>query len=356
MTRRLDVFFRLFPLAILALAGGAAAWAGPAWSTRHAAVPWLVALAVVGLPHGAADLAVLARFRGPAAARRLFAAATVLSCAVLLALVLAPRLALAAFVMVSVWHFGVAHARGQSPPPRAGATSLVIAAVARGAGVLGMPLAVWPAETAAVADRVVALAAGPGPPIAPALVRAWGLTLLAAAAAALACEAWASWRSPAGRRRTAATGVDLLASGLLAAATHPLFSVGVYFLCWHAWREMRPLLHVLAPRSLTPDGRPVGFANLIRGIAAVHWAALPLLIPTWAAVAAVWWFRSPAHTPTDLAVVSLAAYIVVTPAHEAILDIVGLDRPPALGLEPSRRGGYRRPGAPCSRQSSSHNP
>jgi len=336
MTRRPDVAFRLIPLAILVMAGGTAAWAGPAWSTRHAAVPWLVALALVGLPHGAADLAVLARLRGPRAARRLFAAATLLSCAVLLALVLAPRMALAAFVAVSVWHFGVAHARGQSPPPAAAGGALAVAAVARGAGVLGMPLAVWPAETAAVADRVVALAAGPGPPVAQALVHTWGLAILAVAVAALAREAWAARRSPAGRGRTAATGVDLLASGLLSIAAHPLFSVGVYFLCWHAWREMRPLLRVLAPRSLTPDGRPVGLTSLIRGIAAVHRAALPLLIPTWAAVAAVWWFKSPGHAIDDLALVSLAAYVVVTPAHEALLDLIGLDRPHPHGLEPSR--------------------
>jgi Brp/Blh family beta-carotene 15,15'-monooxygenase len=355
MTPLPDVAFRILPLTVLVTTAAVGAWAGPQWSARWAAGPWLVALVLVGLPHGAADLAVLARLRGPRSARRLFAAATLLSCGALLALVLAPRMSLAAFVMVSVWHFGVAHARGQSPP--AAGSAVAVAAVARGAVVLGVPLAVWPAETATVADRVIAIAAGPGPLVARALVRTWGLGLLAAAVAALACEAWASRRSPAGRRRTAATSVDLFVIAILAAATHPLLSVGIYFLCWHAWREMRPLLRVFAPRSLAPDGRPVGPASLIHGIATVHRAALPLLLPTWAAVAAVWWFQSPDHAIDDLAIVSLAAYVIVTPAHEMILDLIGLDHLQPGGLEASwGQGSMVSPRAPRSRLPALHNP
>ena len=330
MRRRPDVAFRVIPLAILVMAAGVAAWAGPAWSTRYAAVPWLVAVAVVGLPHGAADLAVLARLRGPRAAGRLFAAATSLTALALVGFLVAPRWAVAAFVPLTVWHFGTAHARSQSPPPAAAAGPLALAAVARGGGVLGVPLAVWPAETATIANRVVAIAPGATAAFAPDAIRSAGIALVVTAAAALMAEAWKARRSPAGRRRTVATCVDLLASALLAAAAHPLFSVGVHFLCWHAWREMKPLLRVLAPRSLGPDGRSVGLADVLGGVAAVHVAALPLLVPAWAALAAVWWLRCPAHTATDLAVVSLAAYVVMTPAHEVVLDLVELDRPPAM--------------------------
>lgn len=334
MTPRPDVAFRLVPLGILLATAAVAGGSGPEWSARYASAPWLVALVLVGLPHGAADLAVLARLRGPRAAVRLFAAATLLSGAALGLLVIAPRLALAAFVLVTIWHFGTAHARGRSPPPPAG--SLVLQAVARGGGVLGLPLAVWPAETAAVADRIIAIAAGPGPPVAPALIRKVGCTIVAAAVAAVVIEAGHARRSAAGRRRTAATCVELLAGGLLSVAAHPLLSVGVHFICWHAWREMRPLLQVLAPSSLAPDGRPVGLTSLVRGLAVIHRAALPLLLPTWAVLAAVWWFRCPHHAIEDLAIVSLAGYIVVTPAHEALLMLIGPEI--RRRMQPSGRG------------------
>jgi hypothetical protein len=54
----------------------------------------------------------------------------------------------------------------------------------------------------------------------------------------------------------------------------------------------------------------------------VHVAALPLLVPTWASLAAGWWVLSPGHSPSDLAILSLAVYEVVTPAHEALHDLL----------------------------------
>jgi hypothetical protein len=54
---------------------------------------------------------------------------------------------------------------------------------------------------------------------------------------------------------------------------------------------------------------------LLRGVAAFHIAALPVLIPTWAALGAGWWLLSPSHSPRELAVLSLAVYLVVTLSH-----------------------------------------
>jgi hypothetical protein len=36
------------------------------------------------------------------------------------------------------------------------------------------------------------------------------------------------------------------------------------------------------------------------------------------AIGAAWWLWSPDHTPRALAIVSIAAYLVVTPAHELL--------------------------------------
>lgn len=338
--------FRVAPLAVLVTAAAAALLFGPAWSARMAAVPWLVALACVGLPHGAADLAVSQRLCGWSATLRLFAVYTALMAAVMLALVLAPRPTVVLFAALSIWHFGLSHAEGQSPPPPASWPWQTLAAVARGASVLGVPLAVWPAETAAVVTdliRLVGWAESAQPPaFAPAAIRMAGICLTLTAMLALATEAWASRHTPGALKRSGDTLLDLMIIGLLGASANPLFSIGLYFLCWHAWREMRPLMAVIAqPAGVFVKSQPAGGdqatteqTTLVRKVAAVHVAALPLLIPTWAALAAGWWILSPSHSMLDLAVLSLAVYLVVTPAHEALHDVLRTGGP--LGRSAAR--------------------
>jgi len=98
---------------------------------------------------------------------------------------------------------------------------------------------------------------------------------------------------------------------------------------------MRPLMAVITP-SAAGDDPPAGdLTTLLRGVAAVHIAALPLLIPTWAALGAGWWLLSPSHSPRDLAVLSLAVYLVVTPAREALHDVLRADCPPRSRWTPS---------------------
>jgi len=93
---------------------------------------------------------------------------------------------------------------------------------------------------------------------------------------------------------------------------------------------MRPLMAVITP-SAAGDDPPAGdLTTLLRGVAAVHIAALPLLIPTWAALGAGWWLLSPSHSPRDLAVLSLAVYLVVTPSHEALVDFLARFRAASL--------------------------
>jgi hypothetical protein len=57
----------------------------------------------------------------------------------------------------------------------------------------------------------------------------------------------------------------------------------------------------------------------------IHRAALPLLVPAWVAIGAAWWLWSPDHSPRSLAIASIAAYLVVMPAHEFLGDLLRHD-------------------------------
>ena len=315
--------FRTLPLACLLLLSLAAIIGGSGWTSRWAALPWIVSLVFVGLPHGAADLAVTRRLCGRASTVRIFAIYVACMAAVLAAFLLAPGLLVVLFTGLSIWHFGLAHADGQSPSIDRRWDAQATAAIGRGAAVLGVPLAAWPVETAAVAADLLHMARSAGLSAVatparfdPSMIRTTGFGLLAAAAAAVAVEAVAGRRVPAARRRSADTLVDLLVIGLLGALASPLFAVGAYFLVWHSWRHMRSLAPVVA--GVQPADAPSLRLALFR----IHLAALPLLVPTWGALLACWWVVSPGHTLHDLAILSLAVYLVVTPSHDLLIDLL----------------------------------
>lgn len=313
--------FRLAPLGVM-LAAAAAGWlGGPGWSQRLAPLPWLVSLVVVGLPHGAADLAVTRRV-GRGSAARVFSIYIACMVAVFVLFMAAPVPLVVLFAALSVWHFGMGHADGQSPPVGPGLFAQIRGAVARGAPVLGVPLAVWPAATAAVVIRLVDLVGSPRQAeradavFAPEGIRNVGIGLVALAVIMLAAEAWATRRAPGALRRSLATAVDISVLGMLGAATDPLFAVGLSFLVWHAWRH----IWLLAPlvTAVEPHDGPTLWRALVR----LHAAALPLLVPTWAVIFAAWWWLAPTHSARDLAILSLAVYLVVTPSHDLLIDLL----------------------------------
>ena len=325
--------FRLVPLGVMLTAALAAWLAGPGWSERLAPLPWLASLVVVGLPHGAADLAVTRRI-GRGSVARVFAVYIACMAAAFMLLVAAPVPLIALFAALSVWHFGMGHADGQAPPVASGLRAQIRAAVARGAPVLGVPLAAWPVETAGVVVRLVTLVGSAGQVVradavfAPGAIRLVGLGLVALGAIALATEAWITRRVPGALRRSLDTAVDVGVIALLGAAADPLLSVGVYFLVWHAWRH----LWLLAPPVAGVE--PADGASLWRAIVWLHAAALPLLVPTWCAILAGWWWLSPQHSARDLAILSLAVYLVVTPSHDMLIDFVRSRRHPEPELVP----------------------
>lgn len=313
--------FRLVPLGMM-LAAAAAGWlAGPGWSQRLAPLPWLVSLVVVGLPHGAADLAVTRRI-GRGSAARVFSIYLACMAAVFAVFMAAPVPLIVLFAALSVWHFGMGHADGQAPPVGHGFIAQVRAALARGAPVLGVPLAVWPGATADVVVRLVTLVGSSGQAdraraaFALGAIQAVGIGLVVLGAAMLAAEAWESRRTPGALRRSCDTAIDVGVIGLLGATADPLFAVGLSFLVWHAWRH----LWLLAP--LVTDVEPHDGPTLWRAILRLHVAALPLLVPTWCVMLAAWWWLSPTHSARDLAILSLAVYLVVTPSHDMLIDLL----------------------------------
>ncbi len=115
-----------------------------------AAAPWLntlapsariaialSAIAVVGLPHGAADAWLAAR-RGllsrPAPAVVFFGGYVLLAALVILIWVMAPIISLAIFLLISAWHFGGDFSRNEKPVRRFSA----------GLVLLGAPALFWP--------------------------------------------------------------------------------------------------------------------------------------------------------------------------------------------------------------------
>ena len=320
-----ELVFRWLPLAGMLAASVAAFVFGPGWSARAAAVPWLISLVFVGLPHGAADLAIAQRLGSRTAAARMFIGYLAVMAAVFVGFAVFPVPLVLLFATLSIWHFGMSHADGQSPSIPAAFWPRLRAAVARGAGVLGVPLACWPAETSAVAARLLSVMGGNAAAgsFAPAGVRATGIALVAIALAAVSLEVFETRRVPGAARRSFATLVDLAVIGLLGITTDPLFSVGMYFLCWHAWRH----LWLLSP--LVARVQPADAPTLGRALLRLHVAALPLLIPTWTVLLAGWWWLSPDHSLRDLAILSLAVYLVVTPSHDLLIDLLRARTGPA---------------------------
>lgn len=322
-----DRAFRFGPLVCLLAAAVASYVFGSHWSSVVAPAPWILSLLVVGLPHGAADLAVANRLCHGSATSWLLVSYFAGMAIVFGLLMFVPLPVIAIFTVLSIWHFGLSHADGQSPPMFLDSHGIhrwpqVAAALARGGSVLGVPMVAWPNETAAVVERLLRLV-GNGS-IAPewsnafssATVGLAGVWVLSISAAAFAAEALAARETPGGLGRSFDTLVDLAVIGLLGVTADPLFSVGLYFLLWHAWRHMRLLGPVVA------DVQPDTAATLGRSLVRIHKAALPLLVPTWAALCASWWFLSESHSWRDLSLLSLVVYLIVTPSHDVLIDFL----------------------------------
>jgi len=318
--------FRTAPLCGLGVAALCGVVGGPSWSISLGPLPWLVSLFVVGLPHGAADLALSRRaWCGTSLAAAWLIYGLAMAC-VAVVFMAAPWPTLAVFLALSVWHFGWAHAREEETAAPAGMVR-VASALAHGGVVLGTPLIAWPAETAEHATRLLSLTHPGQQPFeaASGAVLTTGLIVGAIGLVSLGAEVVLTCRRIAAGRRLARLALETGVFAVLGWVTAPLFSVGLSFLVWHGWRQMADI------GESAVGIRPWSWPRLASAVASIHTAAIPLLVPTWIVIGAAWWLVSEQHSATDLAILSIASYLVVTPAHELLGHVVR----PRIGGAPS---------------------
>ena len=320
-----EVWFTLLPLLLTGATIGCSLYSGRDTPKYIEELPWLIALFFVGMPHGAADLAVLRSKKEGQKVWEAFFWYVASMIGVFTVFIFTPTMSLIGFIMLSLWHFGSAE---NSKPTGSGIfCEHLLLSFAKGGIVIGMPLAAWPAATSSIATELITL-------IEPARAL-FGLPVLthpiyseshiASTGLALLSIAFLSWFlifiSLARYLKTHGTKelvkicsvfFSYCLIGILEFMTSPLFGIGIYFLAFHSWKQMPALAKHFTP----PDAE----THPLRQVLIVHKAAMPLLLPTWILLSAAWWSLSGATDLRDLALLSLLVYLVVTPAHEVLYE------------------------------------
>ena len=309
---------RAFPWAVL-LAAAAAGLFEPEWTAAAAPWPFLVALVVFGMPHGAADWAVAARLSGRMGfGTRLagFAGYLALMAASVGAIMWQPGASALLFLLLTVFHFGMAdatavHADDDGPLARWG---LVLG---RGLLLLATAFATHPAEAwepfARIGDALSPWAASAWQP---GLAELQRLAMVGVAVGGVLAAGSALARIRVGHAREAAC--DLLEHGLVAAmavTADPLFAVGCYFLAVHAFRHSRRLActrEVIGPATVGPTR-----AGLASRLLRVHVLSLPLMCPTALCLSVLCLLIGGSGART-LADASIAFYMITTLPHHLL--------------------------------------
>ncbi|MEM8494544.1 MAG: Brp/Blh family beta-carotene 15,15'-dioxygenase [Planctomycetota bacterium] len=318
----LGVGIALNPLGVTSTTG----W-GP-WT----AWPWLLALLVFGMPHGAADWKVHRadrRRRGQDAGLRSFVPYLLWMLCASIALYFLPLVTIAAFFVLTAVHFGMAdatHALGPKPnrcrvqPTDNTAPAWVWWAVAwtRGGLVLALPFAADPAG----AWWPFALLSGTDVDALPISIDA----LRAACIFGVAALLWigvvaitsiprSAWRQP---RRWFV--FETLVAMALLAFTPPLFAVGVYFLCVHAPKHTVRLAGLIGwlhnPNHAEPT-KPFPKVRLTDFLS-VHLASIALWPLSLLVIAAWAWCMPDGLTVGTIAAASIGFYIVTTLPHHRL--------------------------------------
>ncbi|MEM1071406.1 MAG: Brp/Blh family beta-carotene 15,15'-dioxygenase [Planctomycetota bacterium] len=205
----------------------------PLASVIEAPWVWAASLLVIGMPHGAYDLAAIHRAsqRRAGSTAAVFAVYTAIMLGCVAAFMLAPTWTLAGFLVLTAHHFGLS----DSVATRGGrrhARSVHAAAFARGLVVIAAPFAFQPelawepfAAMSSVADDPVAVNTG-AVRVAAGMIAAGGLLVVASHSIALAS------RSMLGEATEELVVPALVV--LVSMVAPPLLVVGVYFVAVHA--------------------------------------------------------------------------------------------------------------------------
>ncbi len=246
---------------------------------------------VLGVPHGAVDHMVpfwtSGRRPAPLALGWVLAGYLATAGVAAAALLLAPTVTVAVFLLVSAVHFGRAEAvvsAEDAGRPAPGLLEVVPTTLAHGLSVVGLPLVLWPGESAQVLGHLAPAWDTPLPTSARVLLGMLtaGVVLLAVAGPLRE-----------GRRTEA---VELLMVSALFAVVPPLAAFGVWFAGWHALRHTARLV------ALLRTGPSAAGRARAAGRFALH-AALPTAVSLAAVVVLAGPETSPAAIGAALAVV-----------------------------------------------------
>ena len=240
-----------------------------------------VLVAVVGLPHGAADH----RFARPRLEPLLGAAwlpvflgvYLAVAAAVLCGWFVAPAVTILGFFLASAWHFGQ-----EEPRLAIGPRGLrAVFRFARGGLVIWTPLVFHGREVAAILGLAAPGGSGPAIERTTSLLAAWSWIMLAIAAAAWGLELLAACRRTGRMRRALLTDTALVASLVtLFAVASPLVSFPVYFCAWHSARGLKRLRIELGE----------SWTQLARSLAPLTLGAIALIgLATWLVLGGAGW-------------------------------------------------------------------
>lgn len=305
---------RAVPWAVLGC-GVLLAVVAPGFTATAAPWPFMVALLVFGMPHGAADWAVAARLggrRGFVDRLRGFWWYLAMMAACTLFLAWQPGVATLLFLALTVFHFGMA----DSTAVRADDDGPVVRwCLVSGRGLLLLATAFASDAEAAWAPFGAIAAAAPWGASSwmPDLPALRAVALVGAASGAAIAVTGCVARALRGKALPAA--LDLAEHGLVAALASladPLFAVGCFFLGVHAFRHTRRLACTRVVVEPPPAPR-----SLVRRLVRIHVLSLPLM---WMTALCLWplCVMLGGFGPREVATASICFYMLSTLPHHLL--------------------------------------
>lgn len=277
-------------------------------------LPWLIALAVLGMPHGAMDWLIILKIRreeGRGSALSVLTRYSLMMISGGLMLAFAPVITCFGFLILTAIHWGAADMHAYQPLQSVRDKGVWwMLATARGGLIIATPFAFQPEG----AWQPFAALAGGGVIAEPSMVSQAALSLLTAFALTLG-YGWLTERlaSPA-KFLAESTGIVILLAVL-----PPMFAIGCYFLLVHSTRHMVRL-------HKRPDIIRTGLIReAMPRLIAAHAASWPFLIP--AIVVVLVWAAVIGFSAWSVSIASIGFYIVATLPHH-LLGRRALDRSP----------------------------
>jgi Brp/Blh family beta-carotene 15,15'-monooxygenase len=275
--------------------------------------PFLLAIFLVGLPHGAVDLTVIRKLAGKSQATVLLWCSGYVACMgiIIILLLYIPVTVLGGFGLLSAWHFGRADVSDLiqiNALKRTHGQENTFRALSRGSMIILLPFCFHFKESVAVINGLLEICGHEFITTTSLLQPFMGLIVIGLVVVEVSgvIQSWLS----GGALRALVQFTEVLALVTAFATLHPLFAMGLYFIVWHSWRHMQRLNRILYRDD-------TGFLGL-RRVISLHNDSLILLLPTIVAILGVAWFMGGGISPLSLALSSILTYVVVTLPHELL--------------------------------------